>query len=213
MNARVFWKLLATALLLAYAVLAMLPLTTAPFEEFASKHVTGDKPGFAALLVKAHGRVAAYEKAVPDAPKSATVYQAIRDIANDPVAPVDLHAKFFPDIDLISEPNLPKRNLIVLRYLLKESQGKLKLGLDLQGGVAFTLKVPEEAMKGKDPAAQMEKAAKVMMDRINQYGVAEPLIRTVGSNTLEIQLPGADAQRSRTPSRRSRSRRNWSSAW
>lgn len=192
MNARVFWKLLLTALFLAYAFYAFTPLTTREFSGFASGHVTGDKPGFEALLVKARERVDNYAKAKADAPKSPTVYQAIRDIANDPVTPVDLHAKFFPDLDLVSEPNLQKRNLIVLRHLLKQSQGKLKLGLDLQGGVAFTLKVPDEAFVGKDRAAQMDKAAKVMQDRINGLGVAEPLIRTVGSNTLEIQLPGED---------------------
>lgn len=198
MNARVFWKLLVTALLLTYAVFALTPLTTREFSGFASGHVSADKPGFDALLVKARERVDNYakaasgEKLAADAPKSPTIYQAIRDIANDPAAPVDLHEKFFPKLDLVSEPNLQKRNLIVLRHLLKKSQGKLKLGLDLQGGVAFTLKVPDEAFVGKDRAAQMDKAAKVMQDRINQYGVAEPLIRTVGTNTLEIQLPGED---------------------
>lgn len=192
MNARVFWKLFVTAIFLAYAVYAFTPLTTREFSGFAASHVTGDKAGFDALLAKAHERVDNYAKAKADAPKSPTVYQAIRDIANDPAAPVDLHAKFFPDLDLVSEPNLQKRNLIVLRHLLKQSQGKLKLGLDLQGGIAFTLRVPDEAFVGKDRAAQMDKAAKVMQERINGLGVAEPLIRTVGSNTLEIQLPGED---------------------
>lgn len=192
MNLRVFWKLLVTFLLLAYAVGALTPLSTREFSGFASSKVTGDKGAFAELLAKANERVDNYAKNKADAPKAPTVYQALRDIANDPAAPIDLHAKFFPDLDLVTEPNLQKRNLLVLRHLLKSSQGKLKLGLDLQGGVAFSLKVPEEAFKGKDPAAQMDKATKVMQDRINQYGVAEPLIRTVGTNVLEIQLPGED---------------------
>ncbi len=192
MNLRVFWKLLVTFLLLAYAVGALTPLTTRRFDEFAASKVTGDKVGFQALLAKAGERVENNAKNIPDAPKAPTVYQALRDIVNDPAAPVDLHALYFPELDLVSEPNVQKRNLLVLRHLLKASQGKLKLGLDLQGGVAFSLKVPDEAFVGKDPAAQMDKASKVMQDRINQYGVAEPLIRTVGSNVLEIQLPGDD---------------------
>ena len=193
MNLRVFWKLLVTFLLLAYAVGALTPLTTREFAGFAASRVTEDRSGFDTLLAKARERVDNYAKNTPDAPKSPTVYQAIRDIVNDPAAPIDLHAKFFPDLDIVSEPNVQKRNLLVLRHLLKESQGKLKLGLDLQGGVAFSLKVPEEAFsEGKQPEVQMAEDAKVMEHRINQFGVAEPLIRTVGRNILEIQLPGED---------------------
>lgn len=195
MTPRVFWKLLATVLLMLYAVSALLPLTTRDFAEFAAGEVSADQPGFDALLSQARERVKNHAERKAGAPAAPTVYQAVRDIVNDPAAPVDLHAKFYPKLDLIPEPNVQKRNLMVLRHLLQRSQGKLKLGLDLQGGVAFTLKVPEEAFKGRDAgvrANQMEKAAKVMSDRINQYGVAEPIIRTVGSDTLEIQLPGND---------------------
>lgn len=195
MNARVFWKLFATVLLLAYCVSAMLPLTTREFSGFAASHVTGDKAGFDTLVAKARERVKNFEDNREGAPKSPTLYQAIRDIANDPAAPVDLHAKFFPDLNLVKEPNVAKRNLIVLRHLLKQSQGKLKLGLDLQGGIAATLKVPDEAFVGKDELARagmIEKAVKVIGDRINSLGVAEPLIRSVGTNIIEVQLPGND---------------------
>ena len=134
MTARVFWKLLATVLLLVYAVAALLPLTTRDFADFAKSHATEDKAGFDKLLGQARERVTNHAEHKTGVPAAPTVYQAIRDIANDPAAPIDLHARFFPKLDLVEEPNVQKRNLIVLRHLLKESQGKLKLGLDLQAG-------------------------------------------------------------------------------
>lgn len=193
MNRSVFWKLFLTAALLAYAVFAMLPMTTVKFDDFATAHVTRDKDGFAKLLAEARVRVKNHDDNVAGQPKAATIFDALRDIANDPVKPIDLHAAYFPDLDLVKEPNLAARNNIILRHLLRKSQGKLKLGLDLQGGIAVTYKVPDEAFAGKDAVARqsvMDSVAKVMNDRVNGLGVAEPLIRTVGTNILEVQLAG-----------------------
>jgi SecD/SecF fusion protein len=83
------------------------------------------------------------------------------------------------------------------------SQGRLKLGLDLQGGVSFTLKVdPTGAESGEKGAGDksnvshadmVNQAIQVMEQRVNQFGVAEPVIRPVGDLSLEVQLPGEDA--------------------
>ena len=91
----------------------------------------------------------------------------------------------------------------MLKQELLASQGKLKLGLDLQGGVSFTLKVDPSgiesgAQSGKEkanvPHAEMvNQALHVMEQRVNQFGVAEPVLRPVGDLALEIQLPGEDA--------------------
>jgi len=91
----------------------------------------------------------------------------------------------------------------VLKQLLVGSQGRLKLGLDLQGGVSFTLKVdPTGAESGEKGAGDkssvsrsdmVNQALQVMEQRVNQFGVAEPVLRPVGDLSLEIQLPGEDA--------------------
>ena len=91
----------------------------------------------------------------------------------------------------------------MLKQLLIGSQGRLKLGLDLQGVVSFTLKVdPTGAESGEKTAGDksnvshadmVNQALQVMEQRVNQFGVAEPVLRPVGDLSLEIQLPGEDA--------------------
>jgi preprotein translocase subunit SecD len=66
-----------------------------------------------------------------------------------------------------------------------------KLGLDLQGG--FEIKYGTITPPGKsDPtSAQMEVIRSIMEHRVNTTGVSEPIVETVGSNEVLVQVPGA----------------------
>ena len=66
-----------------------------------------------------------------------------------------------------------------------------KLGLDLQGG--FEIKYGAITPPGKnDPtSAQMETIRSIMEKRVNSTGVSEPIVETVGSNEVLVQVPGA----------------------
>ncbi|MFZ9202154.1 MAG: protein translocase subunit SecD, partial [Opitutales bacterium] len=241
MSSRPLWKVVLSLLVLAAAVYELTPLRTVPLEVYAPAHVRPDATEtFAKLHAEAQQRVkSAKDATVPDDRKSPTYYQALRDIGagRGRAEPVDLLPIFFDPQTFVREPELLKRNTLVLKELLRRSQGRLKLGLDLQGGVSFTLKVDTEtavadATKALEEAkAQLEartatndaagiaeakvrveraertlaersdrggaglidQAAQVMDKRINAYGVAEPVIRPVGADLLEIQLPGEDA--------------------
>ncbi len=68
---------------------------------------------------------------------------------------------------------------------------RISLGLDLQGGMHLVLKVdmskvPPEA-KNQDIAGI---AAEVIRNRIDQFGVREPLIQRQGTDHILVQLPG-----------------------
>lgn len=68
---------------------------------------------------------------------------------------------------------------------------KINLGLDLQGGMHLVLKVdtanvPDEA-KGQDVTAI---ALEILRNRIDQFGVREPLIQRQGTDHILVQLPG-----------------------
>ncbi len=68
---------------------------------------------------------------------------------------------------------------------------RINLGLDLQGGMHLVLKVdmdkvPPEA-RGKDVTGV---ALEVIRNRIDQFGVREPLIQRQGENHILVQLPG-----------------------
>lgn len=68
----------------------------------------------------------------------------------------------------------------------------IKLGLDLQGGMHLALEVddPEGTYTAEARADHIERAERIIRTRIDEFGVEEPLIQTVGSERLIIELPG-----------------------
>ncbi|MDR0723674.1 MAG: protein translocase subunit SecD [Endomicrobium sp.] len=67
----------------------------------------------------------------------------------------------------------------------------LKLGLDLKGGTHLLLEVDtaklEENVKVKDA---VDRATEIIRNRIDQFGVAEPMIAKQGDKWIVVQLPG-----------------------
>ena len=201
-----FWKIAVSLAALAVAWYEFHPIAPTPLEQFVPTQVIAQKPAFDKLHTEALERVKRHkDSAVAADQKSVSYYQALRDIGEGRgrAAPVDLRPFFFTEAQIVSEPDQAKRNGIVLKQLLVGSQGRLKLGLDLQGGVSFTLKVdPTGAESGEKGAGDkssvsrsdmVNQALQVMEQRVNQFGVAEPVLRPVGDLSLEIQLPGEDA--------------------
>ncbi|HEX6316722.1 MAG TPA: protein translocase subunit SecD [Gemmatimonadaceae bacterium] len=68
----------------------------------------------------------------------------------------------------------------------------LKRGLDLQGGMYLALEVDESkgAVANKEDALQ--RALKVVRNRVDEFGVAEPNVQTVGNDRIVVELPGID---------------------
>ena len=201
-----FWKIAVSLVALAVAWYEFHPIAPTPLEQFVPTQVIAQKPEFDKLHSEALERVKRYKDAAVAADqKSVSYFQALRDIGEGRgrATPVDFRPFFFTEAQIVSEPDQAKRNGIVLKQLLVGSQGRLKLGLDLQGGVSFTLKVdPTGAESGEKAAGDkssvshadmVNQALQVMEQRVNQFGVAEPVLRPVGDLSLEIQLPGEDA--------------------
>ena len=202
-----FWKIAVSLVALAVAWFEVHPIAPIPLDQFVPAQVIAQqKPEFDKLHTEALERVKHYKDAAVAADKkSVSYFQALRDIGEGRgrAAPVDFRPFFFTEDQIVREPDQTKRNGIVLKQLLVSSQGRLKLGLDLQGGVSFTLKVdPTGAESGEkgvgdksnvSAADMVNQAIQVMEQRVNQFGVAEPVIRPVGTLSLEVQLPGEDA--------------------
>jgi protein-export membrane protein SecD len=67
----------------------------------------------------------------------------------------------------------------------------LKLGLDLRGGMEINLYVDLSEIHTETERKDAVKAAvEVIQNRIDQFGVAEPSIQTVGEDKIVVQLPG-----------------------
>ena len=77
---------------------------------------------------------------------------------------------------------------MVLRTLLRNSQAAIKLGLDLRGGIAFTMEARDLSVTadGSDPsgATAMDKVVEIMNERLNAFGVAETVVqkRVIGQS-------------------------------
>lgn len=79
---------------------------------------------------------------------------------------------------------------------------KLKGSIDIVGGSSFSLRVqPRLAEDGvtKEPVtvAQIEQAKKVIEQRLNGMGNAEPLISQQGADGILLQMPGIDPEESK----------------
>src|SRR5687768_11726128 len=68
----------------------------------------------------------------------------------------------------------------------------LKLGLDLQGGMHLALEVDESKGAVGDKSDALDRALKVVRNRIDQFGVAEPVVQRVGEDRIVVELPGID---------------------
>ena len=69
-------------------------------------------------------------------------------------------------------------------------EGKIKLGLDLQGGMHLILRVDTSKLPAKAQADAPARAIEIIRNRIDQFGVSEPSIQLEGQDHIVVQLPG-----------------------
>lgn len=182
---RNLWKILLSVAVLAWAVTELIPLKDVPFVEYVRTHATAKQVEFSKLLDEAAARRKNLE--------AVSEFVALKKIGKE--RKIDL-TQYFPEIRLESTlTNIEKRNDILLAELLRRSKGRLALGLDLAGGVSFTLEAVEHpGVKAEDRQQKITKAIDIISNRINAFGVAEPVIRQVGANRIEVQLPNINTR-------------------
>ena len=66
----------------------------------------------------------------------------------------------------------------------------LNLGLDLQGGIHLVMQVDTSGMEGSEANDAVDQAMTVIANRVDQFGLAEPVVQRQGSNRIIIELPG-----------------------
>ncbi len=68
---------------------------------------------------------------------------------------------------------------------------RIKLGLDLQGGIHLLLEVDQVKLpKGMAIADAVDRAVEIIRNRVDQLGVSEPFIQKEGEKWIVVQLPG-----------------------
>jgi len=90
-------------------------------------------------------------------------------------------------------------------FALKDLQkNAVQLGLDLSGGLSIVLQADMDALQEKlersltdaDRTDAVDRALEVLNNRIDRFGLTEPVIRRQGSDQIYIEIPGsADPER------------------
>src|ERR1700730_14673243 len=73
-------------------------------------------------------------------------------------------------------------------------QQKINLGLDLQGGLSFLVRLGPPATEDGKPRQitpeMQEQAVEVIRKRVDAFGVSEPVITKQGADHILVQIPG-----------------------
>ncbi len=70
----------------------------------------------------------------------------------------------------------------------------IHLGLDLQGGTSFLLRLVRESGQTINKG-MVEQAVEVIRKRVDAFGVSEPVITPQGEDRILVQIPGLDAKK------------------
>ncbi|HET6763604.1 MAG TPA: hypothetical protein VFH27_08025, partial [Longimicrobiaceae bacterium] len=78
-------------------------------------------------------------------------------------------------------------------------QHPIQQGLDLQGGIHLALELDESkgALSAKDRAEAIDRAIKVVRMRVDELGVAEPIVQKAGDDRIIVELASRTADQAR----------------
>jgi preprotein translocase subunit SecD len=66
----------------------------------------------------------------------------------------------------------------------------LKRGLDLLGGIHLALEIDESGGPVADKGDALDRALRVIRERIDEFGVAEPIVQRAGADRIVVELAG-----------------------
>ena len=175
-------RLWVTAIALLVGLSQLTPWHDKPYDAYLLSEVKQNRDVFRGVWEEARRQVA--EKKAPN------LMHALLALCHE--KNLDL-STCFTQFNIADIKNVDKRNRILLQHLLQKSRSVFRQGLDLKGGVAFSLNIRPQLLEKKsdDECRRMvQKAIEVISGRIDALGVAEPLVRPRGRGGIEVQLPG-----------------------
>jgi SecD/SecF fusion protein len=178
MNRNNFWRFVLVAGVLIWSLYEIYPPRARDLiEVFADRAINRNDTNFTAIVN--HAR----ELEKGDKGKA---YESLRQA----IGTNDL-TKYFPFYEAKTETH---PNNYILNQLQREAAGKIRLGLDLQGGTSFLMRMKtNELAEGTETSAALSQAVEVLRKRVDRFGVAEPVIIPQGNDRILVQLPGLSA--------------------
>jgi SecD/SecF fusion protein len=176
MNRNNYWRFALVLLVLLWSVYEMYPPTSPDLLLVFRERARNTDTNFTAIVTQA----AELQRAIPGKTYE-DLLQAIgdRDIT-----------RYFPTFEAKNEAH---PTITILNRLQRESAGKIHLGLDLQGGTSFLVRMKTNDLTQAETGAALSQAIEVLRRRVDKFGVAEPLLQPQGSDHILVQLPGLSA--------------------
>src|SRR6266850_4251836 len=177
MNRKNLWRFVIVSLVLIWSIYEIYPPRGRDLVQVFSERAVARDTNFTAIVSKARE----LQKIAPD-----KAYENLRQA----VGTNDL-TRYFPFYDAKNETH---PNTFIVNQLQREAAGKIRLGLDLQGGTSFLVRMETNKLtEGSETRAALSQAIEVLRKRVDRFGVAEPLLQPQGSDRILVQLPGLNA--------------------
>jgi len=175
MNRNNFWRFVLVVLVVLWSLYELYPPQAKNLVQVFRDRAVNHDPAFAAIMLKA----TELEQKQPD-----NLYQCL----SNAITTNDI-TKYFPFYEAKEQDNPTG---FILNRLQREAAGRIRLGLDLQGGTSFLVQMDTKSLTN-DVGGALSQAVEVLRRRVDRFGVAEPLILPQGSDKILVQLPGLSA--------------------
>ena len=172
MNRNNFWRFVLVIMVLLWSVYELYPPKARDLVEVFQRRAVNHDAAFAAILQKAQE----LERARPD-----NQFEDLRKAID-----TNEITQYFPFFEAKDQDN---PTAYILNRLQREAAGRIRLGLDLQGGTSFLVQMDTKSLTN-DVGGALSQAVEVLRRRVDRFGVAEPLIQPQGSDKILVQLPG-----------------------
>src|SRR3989454_12529765 len=170
-----FWRLVLVVTVILWSLYEVYPPKGRDLVQVFREKADNRDTNFTAIVQKAM----ALQKAAPD-----KAYDNLKEaIGTNEII------RYFPFFEAKAEA---QPTTFILNRLQREAAGRIRLGLDLQGGTSFLVKMDTNALTS-DVSGALSQAVEVLRKRVDRLGVAEPLIQPQGSDQILVQLPGLSA--------------------
>src|SRR5215475_7918905 len=177
MNRRNFWRFIIVALVLLWSLYELYPPVGRDLTLVFRERAINRDVGFSNIV---------YQIQRLQAANSTKPYDNLKEA----IGTNDI-TRYFPFFDAKNEPH---PTTYVLNRLQREAAGRIRLGLDLQGGTSFLVRMDTNRLSDtSESSAALSQAVEVIRKRVDRLGVAEPLIQPQGNDRILVQLPGLSA--------------------
>src|SRR5262245_15556596 len=182
------WKWMLVVFVLAWSFWEINPPTPRDLiEEFQSRAVNADT-NFTAIVQRAR-------ELQKQAQSPGRAFASLLDAIG-----TNNITRYFPFVNPAAED---EPTVAVLHRLQRDAAGKIKLGLDLQGGISIKVRMDtNQIAQAEQKTRALDQAVEVLRKRVDRLGGPEPLRQEEGGNSIRTELPGLSEQEKETAKRR-----------